>query len=91
MKRYIENLKEKPDHHKQRFALVVSGIFTLAIFGVWSFVTFHKTPEVPVAVLEQKVYEPSPFSSLRTTFASAFESIRGNVDGLKNVLNTNGQ
>ena len=91
MRRYIENMKEKPDHHKQRFALLISGVFTLAIFGVWSFVAFHKSPEVPVRVVEQKVYEPSPLSSLRTTFASAFEAIRGNVDNLRNTLDSHGQ
>lgn len=91
MRRYIENLKDKPDHHKQRFALLVSGVFTLAIFGVWSFVVFHKTPQVPVAVMQQVQYEPSPLSSLRTSFASAFEAIRGNVGELKGAIDSYGR
>ena len=86
MRKYIESLKEKPDHHKERFALLTSGIFTLAIFGVWSFVTFNKTVDVPVATVQQAEYEPSPLSSLRTNFSSAFEAIRGNVGELKGAI-----
>lgn len=35
IERHIENMKQKPEHVRKRYAFVVSGIFTLIIFFGW--------------------------------------------------------
>lgn len=38
MEQYLNNLRTKPKEHKQRFALLVSGGFTLLVLIIWTFV-----------------------------------------------------
>lgn len=38
MKEYLRTIHQRPEAHKKRFALLVSGIITLTIFAIWSFV-----------------------------------------------------
>ncbi|MFH1472837.1 MAG: hypothetical protein ABIF06_00260 [bacterium] len=84
MKKYLSTLKDKPHQHRKRFALIVSSVFTLAIFAGWSLVTFGGySPNLPVAQNTSSLTETSPFGTLRSTFAAAFASIRGNVDEVK--------
>jgi len=87
MKKYLATLKDKPHHHKQRFALLVSGIFTLAIFAVWSFVVFHQSPET-VLTSKQTENEPGPLSSLGTNFASAFGAIKNDFENIKTLFDS---
>ena len=93
MKTYIKTLKDKPHHHQNRFALLVSGGFTLIIFTVWSMVMFNSPNKIPLAVDTEtdSQYEEGPTSALRATFANSFEAIRANVASLKTVLNNDDQ
>jgi len=90
MKTYIKTLKEKPHHHRKRFALLVSGVFTLVIFAGWSMVMFNGPQSVSLAQ-EETQYESGPFSSLGSTLAASFVSIRNNIGEIKATLINNGQ
>lgn len=90
MKKYLSTLKDKPHHHKQRFALLVSGIFTLIVFSFWSFVVFRGPSDVQI-VTGQTKNEPGPLSSLHSNTASAFQAIKNDFESLKNLLNTYAQ
>lgn len=46
MRKYLSELHTKPRHHKKRFAMIVSGVVTLAIFSIWSSVKFGVKPIV---------------------------------------------
>jgi hypothetical protein len=46
MSRYIENMRNRPEHHQRVFALTVAGGFTLVLFGIWSFVMVNKPDTV---------------------------------------------
>jgi len=46
MKEYLRTIHQRPDAHKKRFAFVVSGIITLIIFAVWSFVMLNNPTTV---------------------------------------------
>jgi hypothetical protein len=35
IKRHIENLRAKPEHIRERYALIYTAILSLIIFGVW--------------------------------------------------------
>ena len=85
MKKYLLTLHRQPDQHKKRFALTVSSIVTLFIFGVWSLVTFGVHPEI----VAQK-NEASPLDSLRTSVASSFEALTNSLEALtKNLGSVN--
>ena len=87
MKRYLETLHTKPDHHKKRFALVISALITALIFSLWSLSTFgpggflSKTADDRGAQTARK--EVSPFQSLTSAVSASFDQIFGNVDKLK--------
>jgi len=70
MDRFIANLHKRPDHHKRRFALLVSSIVTLFIFSAWSLVNFGTTGEVT-----KQEKEVSPFESLRAAVGSSLEGM----------------
>ena len=77
MSQYLSNLKQKPDHHKRRFALMVSGIFTLAIFGLWSLAHVGSLHPVVAEGQGTEVSAPSPLSALWSGTATAFKAIVG--------------
>lgn len=80
MYKYLDKVRQKPDHHKKRFALMVSSTVTMAIFAVWSFVMFGvpSTGSVLADRSTERVSEEehSPFESLRANTLSAFSSIK---------------
>lgn len=86
MRNYIENLKERPDHHKRRFALLVSGTFTLAIFAIWTLTTFSPNESVVATENKVKVEERGPLSSLTSSFATVFQAVKGDINTLKSLL-----
>jgi hypothetical protein len=91
MKKYFSQLHEKPDHHKKRFALLLSSTITLFIFGVWSLVIFGPSGSImgnrdgsAIAVTRDR--EVSPFQSFRLTLAASFEAFANNFRELKSGL-----
>lgn len=90
MKKYLATLHTKPDRHKKRFALLVSGGITLAIFTIWCLVTFN----TPVVVAEDSQAEVGPLESLREGMASSIEGLSQVFDTMKagfGALNTYGE
>ena len=85
-------MREKPDHHKKRFALMASASMTMAIFGVWSLVNFGQggvlsqntaPADQRVAVSENEV---SPLESMQMNLASAFSALMATFGELKDGL-----
>jgi hypothetical protein len=85
MRKYLATLHKKPDHHKKRFALLVSGSFTMFIFVTWSLVNYGLPTQERVATVQepQKVAEVTPFSALGDGLATAFKALRGGFGELK--------
>ncbi|MHB1330400.1 MAG: hypothetical protein ACYCY6_00295 [Minisyncoccota bacterium] len=46
MKKYLSELPNKSPKHKKRFAILVSGTFTLIVFTLWSMVNLSDEPQV---------------------------------------------
>lgn len=98
MRHYLATLHKKPDHHKKRFALLVSASFTLFIFTVWSLVNFGlPTNESRIAyngAEAQRTIETTPFTSLKAGVAAAFQAMSGGFGEIKQGLeqvNVNGE
>lgn len=93
---FLHNLRQKPEHHRKRFALLASTTVTLFIFGFWSLATFGANGlvlpngEANVATVSSagQESEVSPFGSLRMNMAGAFLSLQQSVVELKNLLGT---
>jgi hypothetical protein len=83
MKKYLSTIHQRSPEHKKRFALVVSGCFTLLIFAGWSLVMFGPKPEVaketsgPVNLAAVAVSQTgvTPFESLSSSLKSAWYSL----------------
>ncbi|MDP3763848.1 MAG: hypothetical protein Q8Q92_04410 [bacterium] len=86
MEKYLTALYKKPDHHKRRFALLVSGTVTLFIFGVWSLATFGTNNNKVIVTSNNEV---SPLQSLNSSLAASLEALRENFkelkDGVSNI------
>jgi hypothetical protein len=87
MRHYLATLHTRSEEHKRRFAFLVAGSTTLAIFAIWSMATFGnggylaKNGNNPDA--DRAHPEISPLESLRANAASSFGSIRDTVNDLK--------
>lgn len=89
MKKYLNNLYNKPDHHKKRFALLASGTITLIIFGFWSLTVFPQTAQEQIAQETTEsvaVKEVSPFESIGMNLASSLEALKNSLEELKNGI-----
>lgn len=76
MRHYLATLHKRPDHHKKRFALVVSGSFTLLIFAIWILVNFGG-PEPTPASANKSIEESSPIVSLMRGFGTGLQALFG--------------
>ncbi|MBI2086734.1 MAG: hypothetical protein HYT69_00985 [Candidatus Zambryskibacteria bacterium] len=90
MRKYLATLHRRPVHHKKRFALLVSGGFTLFIFAIWSAVNFPPgTDPVKSPISDHGAREVSPLESLRSGVATSLTALKESFEELKNgVLNT---
>jgi hypothetical protein len=92
MRKYFATLHTRPDHHKKRFALLVSGTTTLAIFAVWTLVRFGTgTPVDPVVATAPVVEDTSasagsPLQTLRASASDAWSVLSGGIDKAKEGL-----
>lgn len=80
MYKYLDKVREKPVHHRKRFALLASGTITMSILAVWSFVMFGGGGEQVLA--EENRVEHSPFESLKANVGSALDTFKGDFDKL---------
>lgn len=83
MRRYIQKLRQKPDHHKRNFAFLVSGTVTLIIFGVWSAVNFGGEAKLADEGSSRTTGEVSPLESMRMNLGSSIEAIREGFGGVQ--------
>jgi len=84
MRKYLATIHTRSPYHKKRFAFLVSGGFTLLIFGVWSLATFG-TAEKTVTKNDN---EFSPLESLKASVSTAFRVLRSDVDEVEKGLET---
>lgn len=85
MRQYLKTIHQRSPSHKKRFALVASGVITLAIFAIWSAVKFGGTPIVAKATT-------GPVNLAATVQASPFENIWSGITGSWHSLtNLNGK
>lgn len=98
MKRYLATIHQRSPAHKKHFALAVSGIITLTIFGIWSFVVFGsknpilaENPSPSVAVVSASVDNAnmsSPFDDISSGIANVFEVIKNQFVQVKQTVNS---
>lgn len=90
MRKYLSTLPQKSHHHKKRFAFVVSSTVTLAIFLIWTLVSFGHGGVVAQEVsTTQKVREVGPLESLTASLASSFDAILVGFGVLKTNVESN--
>lgn len=78
MRRYIEELKKRPDHHRQRVALGVSGGITAIIFVLWVSVTVPNTAQT-FAREEKQEKKDTPISVLSQGAAQVYQAVKQNI------------
>lgn len=87
IKNYLATLHTKPDHHKKRFSLFVSGCITLLIFTIWATVNFGTGSVVAQAPIEDRVDRAeSPFENFRASAADSWRLVTGQIDKAKQGL-----
>ena len=82
MYHYVESLRRKPDHHKQRVAIIGSGIVTAMIFIGWVSVIFPSntsqivsdTPANQSSFVDAE--GNTPMEGLRRSTAQVYDSIK---------------
>lgn len=79
MKKFINRLREKPEHERKRFAFATSLIVTLLIAGMWTS-TFFRTEEQVVVVEESD----GPFEALGREIAGAYGALKDRVADWRN-------
>lgn len=90
MRTYLSTLHKRSAKHKNNFALLVAGGFTLIMFGVWHFMNYAEAPvaqEEPVRELAA-THEVGPFESLAASVTDGWEAVRESFEGFLDGLNT---
>ncbi|MEK7213959.1 MAG: hypothetical protein AAB637_02505 [Patescibacteria group bacterium] len=70
---YIENLRNKPDHIKKRFAFLVSFSFTFLVFAGWIASYSFKPSEI---IANKDGVVEKPVSSLTASIVGAYNDIK---------------
>jgi hypothetical protein len=96
MKNYLRTIHQRSPAHKKRFALAVSGIITLTIFGLWSMVVLgNQTPMIAdnansVVAVSAPANPPvggpnaiSPFDDISNGVANIFGAIKNQFEQTK--------
>lgn len=81
---FLENLKAKPDHHKQALAFGFSFGITAVIFFIWVSVFFAKIGSTAVVVTQEDIAKgkitedssQSPFQFLKESVAGVSASVK---------------
>jgi hypothetical protein len=89
MRKYLAELPTKPDHHKKRFAFLVSGGVTLSIFAIWTIANFGANGALVRSedtIARQEMEEVGPIESLRLGLSSGLEGIASAFEGLRSAF-----
>jgi hypothetical protein len=90
MKKYLSTLHTKPTRHKKHFAFIVSSSVTLAIFLIWTLVSFgHGGVAAQEVSTTNQVREVGPLESLTASLSSSFNAILVGFGALKSDVETN--
>lgn len=76
MNNYIENLKQKPEHVRKRFAFIVSFAFAFIVFAGW--IASYGLKSSPVLADKN--------SSVDAPVSTITASVIGAYDDIKNIL-----
>ncbi len=79
MYKYLDKVREKPAHHRRRFAFLTSSTITLFIFGIWSLAMFGGSGGSTVADSRD---ENSPFESFTANVGSALDTFKSDFDNV---------
>ena len=89
MRRYISTIHTRSDAHKKRFALGVSGLVTLMIFGVWSVFTFDMFKGSVIAEIEGNQNTASaiePLENVSNGLGESFKVLKDQFNTMKGSI-----
>ena len=78
MNDYIENLKQKPEHVRKRFAFTVAFAFTFVVFAGW--IASYGLKSSPV-LADKNSNVDAPVSTLTASVIGAYEDIKNIIFG----------
>ncbi len=73
---FIENLREKPEHIKKRFAFLVSFSFSFILFAGWMISVNQNTSQIIVKKLPDGNTVETPVSTLTANVIGAYQDIK---------------
>ena len=87
MKRYLEHLRQKPEHVRQKYAYGIAGGITLAIFMMWG---VHMVISAPLAYRPDpgardraQTTTSDPIAELRNTFQTGFAGVTASFEAIQ--------
>lgn len=78
MENYIENLKQKPEHIRKRFAFIVAFSFSFIVLAGW--IASYGLKSSPV-LADKNSNVDAPVSSLTATVVDAYDDIKNIIFG----------
>jgi hypothetical protein len=93
MKRYLSTLHTRSHRHRKNFALLVSGLFTLLIFTIWSIIHLGAGGQTDIAALpaittSETANALSPLAGLKETFSNSLTTFKESINQAKAGLNS---
>jgi hypothetical protein len=86
MQKYIENLRNKPEHHRKRVTLGVSTLVTAVVFVVWLSVLLpHGSNQVVARNEPEAPQVGTPVATLKTGVAQVFTAIKSLFSGTEGL------
>lgn len=82
MNDYIENLKQKPEHVRKRFAFMVAFSFTFVVFAGW--IASYGLKSSPV-LADKNSNVDAPVSTLTASVIGAYDDIKNIIFGTNKV------
>ena len=94
MKNFLQNILEKPDHHRENWALVMATFFSVFIFVSFAFYRgflsfggdYQIAEQKPTVELASVASVPTPIQSTKDTFTNAFKEIDNQYQQFKDSL-----
>ena len=74
MESYLDRLRNRPDHHKERIAFGLATFFTALVFVVWLSVLFPNGSNDIVAKEKPVEKGETPFTALKNGVAQVYEA-----------------
>jgi hypothetical protein len=87
MFKYIEQLRQKPEGYRKRFAFFTTSVLTLAIFGVWITTLPSSIDRIEQRAAKADTNTVSPVNAARQNLGTAIEGIKGQFDEAKEEIN----